>query len=139
MSHNLSDSVLVKQTLAPQSIAGGAVINGSSVDCAGYEQLLAHVELGAIASAANTSLSVKLQESADNSTFTDVNGAATAAILNAGQNAPYLLAVNLSERKRYLRAVVTAGSAGGGLLSASFELSAGRHLPPTQDKPVVLV
>jgi len=137
MSHNLSDSVLVKQALAPQAIAAAAVINGSSLDCAGYESLLVQVEAGAIANTANYSLSVKLQESADNSSFSDISGAATPTLLNAGQNAPYLLSVNLSERKRYLRAVATGGSAGGGLLAVSFTLAGGRHLPPIQDKNLI--
>lgn len=142
MNHTPSQNSLIKQSIAPQAVTGAATVNGTGVDCAGYENALVAIQVGAIVSAANKSLTIKLQESSDNGsvdTFADVTGATTAAIVTAGHNKPYLFDVNLSERERYLRAVVVAGSADGGLVSVAIHLSNGRHLPPTQDNTVVQV
>ncbi len=135
MYGNPSETVLVKQSLAPQAVGSGATATGAGVDCSGYEALLVDIELGAIVDSANVSVTVKLQESSDNGvvdTFADITGATTGAVLNAGQNEPYLFDVNLSERERYIRAVATGGSSGGGLVGVSFHLSRGRKAPPTQ-------
>jgi hypothetical protein len=141
MIQNSTDTVLVKQSLAPQAVAN-ATVNGTGIDCSGYEHLLVVANLGAIADSSNVTLTVKLQESSDDASadpYADITGATTGAIANAGQNNPYVFDVNLSERERYLRAVVTGGSSGGGLVSATFHLSGGRHLPPTQVKTVISV
>ena len=139
MNHTPSENSLIKQTLAPQVVAAGAAVNGTGVDCQGFESALVDIEVGAIVAAANKSLTIKLQDSADNSTFADVINATTAAIVAAGQNKPYLFDVNLSERARYIRAVVTGGSVDGGIVSASIHLSSGRHLPPTQDNAAIQI
>ena len=137
MTHNLSDNVLTKQVIAPQAVAAGASVNGTGVDTTGYEYLQANIQIGAIVAAANKTVTVKLEESANNSTWADIASMATGAIANAGQNASYLIDLNLSERKRYVRATATGGSADGGLVGVSFNLSTGRHLPPTQEKTVI--
>src|SRR5512139_3056258 len=142
MNPNTSDNVLVKKSIAPQAVGSGATVNGTGVDCAGYETLLVDVELGAIVDSANVTLTVKLQESSDDGsvdTYADITSATTGAIANAGQNEPYVFDVNLSEHERYIRAVVTGGASGGGLVSASFHLGGGRHRPPTQVNTVISV
>jgi hypothetical protein len=141
--HTLSDHVKVATTLAPQDLSGAAATKaGDGVDCQGFEGAVLAIEIGAITDAANNSITVKVQESSDNGvsdSYADVSGAATSAILNAGQNEVYLIELNLSERERYLRAYATAGSADGGLLSATFLLFRGRHGPPTQENTVTQV
>jgi hypothetical protein len=142
MYHTPSQNSLVKQSIAPQAVAGAATVNGTGVDCAGYESALVDIEVGAIVAAAGKSLTIKLQESSDNGVadaFADITGATTSAIVAAGQNKPYLFDVNLSEREQYLRAVVTGGAADGGLVSVSIQLSNGRHLPPTQDNTAIQI
>lgn len=137
-----SDTVLVKQSLAPQAVSSGSTVNGTGIDCAGYEALLVDVQMGAIVDAATKTVTVKLQESSDNGNsdpFADITNATTGAIATAGQNEPYLFDVNLSERERYIRAVGIGGAADGGLVSASFHLSRGRHAPPTQVNTVISV
>lgn len=139
--HTPSSSYLVKQAVAPQSAGTGAdSVTGTGIDCLGYEVALFVIEAGAIASAANTSVAVRLQESSDNGvtdTFADLTGATTGTIVNAGENEPYIIEVNLSETERYLRAMVTGGSSAGGLVGVTCILMQGRHLPPTQDNTVV--
>jgi hypothetical protein len=142
MNHYTSDNVLVKKSLAPQAVTTGATVNGTGVDCAGYESLMVDVELGAIVDSANVSVLVKLQQSSDDGsvdTYADITGATTGAVLNAGANEPYVFDVNLSECERYIRAVAIGGASGGGLVSAAFHLSGGRHLPPTQVNTVISV
>ncbi len=140
--HTPSDSVLTKQALAPQDIGTGATVNGTGVDCLGHEVAVLEVNAGAIDSGANKSVTVKLQESSDDGdsdAYADVTDATTGAIDNDGQNEPYLIEVNLSERERYLRAVATGGSADGGLVGAVLNLYRSRHNPPTQDNTVVQI
>jgi hypothetical protein len=142
MNGTQSDHVLVKQSIAPQAVGSGASATGTAVDCMGYETLLVDVELGAIVDSADVSVTVKLQQSSDNGVadaFADITSATTGAVANAGQNEPYLFDVNLSECKRYIRAVATGGSSGGGLVGVSFHLSQKRHNPPTQVNTVTKI
>lgn len=137
--HTISDNSLLYQAIAPQSIASGATVNGTGKDCAGYEQLLAVVEVGL---ATTGDVTVKLQESSDNGsvdTYADVTGATTPAVGPSGDLETYLIEVNLSERERYLRAVATVANGGTVVCGVTFALSRGRHLPPTQQNTVVKV
>ncbi len=136
--HTFSENYLYKQNIAPQSIASGAAVDGTGQDCAGYEELLAHVEVG-LATTGN--VTVKLQESSDNAVadaFADITSATTVAVGPSGDLAPYLIDVNLSERERYIRAVATVAGGGTVVVGVAFELK-GRHLPPTQDHTIVKV
>jgi len=137
--HTVSDNLVVKQNIAPQDVASGATVNGAGQDCAGHEQLLAVVEVG-LATTGN--ITVKLQESSDDGStdaYADITSATTGAVGTTGDNEPYLIDVNLSERERYIRAVATAAGGGDVLVGVSFVLARGRHLPPTQDNTVVKV
>lgn len=137
-----SDHVLNKLSLAPQAVGAGATVNGTGVDKRGWETAQAAIDIGAVVDAANTSVTVKLQESSDDGVsdaYADVSGATTGAVLNAGQNEPYTFDINLSDRERYLRLVATGGSVGGGLVSGEIVLMDGRTLPPTQDNTPVQV
>ena len=136
-----SDAVLVKQAIDTQLAGSGAdAITGSAIDTIGYETLFALVNVGDITDAANNSVEVQLQDSSvSGSGFTDVSGATTGTILNAGDGEPYIIEVNLSEYDRYLKAVVDGGSVDGGYVGVTFCLMLGRHLPPAQDNTVVRV
>ena len=135
-----SDHILNKQSLAPQAIGTGATVNGTGVDTEGFEAGRLEVQAGAVVAGANQSVTVKIQQSSDDAAsdpYADIALATTGAILNAGENEPYLIDINLSETERYLRAVATGGSSAGGLVSAAFNLMTARHSPPTQDNTVV--
>jgi hypothetical protein len=122
-----SDSVLVKQSIPPQSIST-ATVNGTGVDTQGYESMLVIANAGAV----GTSIAVKLQESSDDGdadAYADITDATTGAVTDADE--PYIMDVNLSEYERYIRAVATA--VGVVLVGVVFVLGSGRHLPPSQD------
>lgn len=140
--HTMSDHVRPYQSLAPQAVGSAATVNGTGVDCQGWEGALVVVEMGAIVDTSNITLTVKVQQSSDDGdadAYADVTDATTGAIPNSGENEVYLIELNMSERERYIRAVVTGGSAGGGLVSATIVPFRGRHLPPTQQNTVVQV
>lgn len=96
-------------SVAPQSI-GGAV-NGAGVDLQGCEAALILLNSGA----ATTPATVKVQESADNSTFSDVADSDLIGMSGnssgVAQTASNVNKVSYVGSQRYVRVVTTAGSA----------------------------
>lgn len=72
---DLYNSLAPAQSIVPQAIT--ATANGTGVDLSGYEAADILIDLGTFAGTSPTA-TVKIQESSDNSTFTDV---ATADLL----------------------------------------------------------
>lgn len=116
--HNLTNAT----TLAPAARTASA--NGTGVDLAGYEAALVVFEVGTITDGTHTP---KIQESSDNSTFTDVAagdllGTLAALASNTNQQVGYIGA------KQYIRAVSTvAGATTGGVYSAVVVKGHARH------------
>ncbi len=114
----------VSQSIKPAAYT--ATVTGSSVDAANYDEAMVVIDPGTITDGTHTP---KLQESADNSTFTDVAAAdldgAFAAIATATvQKVGYI------GRLRYLRVVSTVASATtGGVYSATLVLGGLRKRP----------
>lgn len=94
-----------------------ASINGSSVDLVGYGAAMAVVHAGTITDGTHTP---KLQESSDNSSFSDVAAADLDGVF-AALTSNTIQRVGYKGSKRYLRVVVTVtGSpATGGKFSAA--------------------
>ena len=90
--------------------------NGSGVDLKGYEGSAAFV-LSSEAMGASVTLAVKLQESANDSDWSDVSsGAFTTTAANTA--AFEQIALNVSDLKRYVRAAaVVAGGTGTGAVN----------------------
>lgn len=109
-----------KQSLAPAArLTGGSPFNGTGVDTAGYESACALIDFGAWTDGTHTP---KLQDSPDNSTFTDVaagnlDGSFTAVSSGAGQNQTYK--VGYKGAQRYLRVVMTVAGTTTGAVSAA--------------------
>lgn len=113
MNKDLKDKVSLFQSLTPAARAASA--NGSSANLQGYESSMAIVECGVLTDGTHTP---KLQESSDNSTFTDVA---------AGDQLGSLVACTGSSVQKvgyrgilqYLRVVMTvAGATTGAVTSA---------------------
>lgn len=98
-----------KVSVAPQSI-GGAV-SGTGIDLAGAEAALIILNSGA----ATTPATVKVQESDDNSTFTDVADSdligTTGNPAGVAQTASAVAKVSYVGTKRFIRVATTAGTA----------------------------
>ena len=90
--------------------------NGSGVDLQGYEGDAAFI-LAAEAGSSGVTYAVHIEESADNSTFTDISsGSFTTTSANTA--AFEQIALNVSDLKRYVRAVsVVAGGTGAGAVN----------------------
>jgi len=133
-----SDHILVKQSVAPQLITD--TTNGTGVDCLGWETLQVIPNVGDIPT--GDTVTIKLQESSDDGdsdAYADITGATTAALAPAADDEPYTFDVNLSERERYIRAVVSETGAGTSIVGVIFNLMDGRTLPPTQDNTPIQV
>ena len=113
---NLGSKGTAVDILANDVVASTA--NGSGVDLQGYEGEAAFI-LSVEAGGSGITYAVHLEESADNSTFTDItNGSFTTTSANTA--AFEQIALNVSDLKRYVRAVTTvAGGTGAGALNVT--------------------
>jgi hypothetical protein len=111
---NLGSKGTAVDILANDVVASTA--NGSGVDLQGYEGEAAFI-LSAEAGGSGVTYAVHIEDSADNSTFTDVtDGAFTTTSANTASFQQ--IALNISDLKRYCRcAVVVAGGTGTGALT----------------------
>lgn len=127
--HTPSQNVATVHSLAGAITA--AATNGASADCLGYDTAKAVVY--AAPSGAGTTSDFKLQESADNSSWSDVTGGAFTQITTAGGAKLYVMDVNLGKRQRYLRLVHTgAGASAAGTFYGLLELYNARYKPVAQ-------
>lgn len=122
------DAIKAVFTLRPQ--VATSTVNGSSVDTLGYNSAAFVLEVGAVSGTSPT-LDVKIQESADASSWTDVPGA-TFTQVTAANNSQILRVDGLgTSRKRYLRAVATIAGT-----SPSFTLAVEALLGRAYSEPV---
>ncbi|KZY05264.1 MULTISPECIES: hypothetical protein [unclassified Sulfitobacter] len=125
--------VSVSQSIAPQAVT--AALNGASVDLQGYNAALCVIDIGA-GSGTSPTMTVLLQESDDDTTFTDVamsdllGGDQLAQITGTTDEAVYRR--GYVGNKRYLRVRV---SATGGT-SPSFPMAAQVIRGHPNDAPV---
>jgi len=106
MNHNVYDSV--KALYSHRPVTATASANGTGVDTIGYQDAMLTLEVGTVSGTSPT-LAIKLQESDDNSSFSDVTGATLTTVTATG-NSQIMRISNLNTtRKRYLRAVATIG------------------------------
>lgn len=93
-----------------------ATVNRTGVDLVDYEGDIMAV-LDAEAGGASITYAVKIQDSADNSSFADVSGLAFTTT-DANTALRETLRINSDEVRRYIRAVITvAGGTGAGAVS----------------------
>ena len=96
----------------PQSVAVGTADTGG-VDLSKFRRVLFVLDVGVFG--ASATVDMKLQESTDNSTFTDIAGGAITQLAAAGGNNRLatleIRAGQLSAGKRYVRARVTVATA----------------------------
>lgn len=94
------------------ALAGAArrtsTLTGTAIDLQDYDGVgLVTLSSSAAAAGSSPTLDVKLQESADNSTFTDVTSGAFTQVTDAASL--QYMTVNVSALKRYLRVIGTIG------------------------------
>lgn len=99
------DNILSKFSIRPGAYT--STQTGTGVDTLGYNSAVALLEVGTVSGTTPT-LDVKIQDSADNSSFADVTGL-TLTQVTASNNSQVLRieGLNTATRRRYLRAVGT--------------------------------
>lgn len=139
-----TDQVLFKPSLDPEVRTASA--NGASVDRLGYERAVMLVHVGAHdRGTGDETLTVKVQESEDNSTWSDITNASVQIAgdtIDATKGLVKTVEIDLSKpaRKRWLRAVGTAaGTTPSTAYSVSFLLFSPATTPLTQDVTPVKV
>ncbi|MBV9214813.1 MAG: hypothetical protein JO053_01445 [Acidobacteria bacterium] len=126
----------VKTALGVAAAITAATNNGTGIDCLGFEN--AKVVLYSAPSGSGTTSDVKVQDSADNSTFADVTSAAFTQVTTAGGAKIYVGEIKLAKRARYIRIVHTgAGGSAAGFVVATVELYSARRKPVTQTNAAV--
>lgn len=128
MTQEVHSAVKKVQSIAP--ITGSSSINGASADCRGFTHMGVSVMVGVI-TATNT-CTVKLQDSADDSTFADITGAAVTTVdaTDDGTVIPCALKLEPNAINRYVRAVATIATANIAL-GVQLELM-GSYSPPAE-------
>lgn len=109
MKGNLDKTVKALRALVPADMAA-TTVTGPDIDCEGYSEALFILSTGVIA----TSLDVKLQEANEHATtpdtagtYADVAGAAFTQITSANDDTVYVMRVDLTQRRRFLRLTET--------------------------------
>ena len=127
MLHNLGSKSYLGTLLACDSRTASA--NGTGFDLEGSNgaEGEAIIILASDAASAGTSptLDVKLQESSDDSTYTDISGATFTQVTDAAQ-ALEKISINTNDVKRYLRAVGTIGGTSSPAFTYSVALVYGK-------------
>jgi len=111
----LSDELKSYIGIAPQSVSGASAINGTGIDREyqneGFNAVLLALNVGAVSGTPTSfTLTVKLQDSADNSTFADFG---TLTVVGIAASTIYQLAIDIRGARRYVRAVLTPAFTGG--------------------------
>ena len=127
MRDSMQDDTSARLSIAPLLRSANTTVNGTGVDLSGtgnfFRTAMMLVIAGAITDGTHT---FKLQESDDNSTFTDVAAGDLQGTLTAvsSANANTVQRQSYTGSKRYLRAVVTTATATTGGNTASVILLA---------------
>jgi hypothetical protein len=104
----LTTSMLPFQSIAPGAYGAGTQ-EGASVDRTGFDEAM--VLLGSGVTAATGTLDVKVQESDDDATWSDVPSAAFTQITPANDGQLYIGQLRLIGRKKFIRAHGTTATA----------------------------
>lgn len=128
------DSYIVLNIVPVNRTSAGAV-NGAAVAKGDYDAVMAHCPTGAIGSA--TSGDFKLQDSDDDSTWTDIAGAA--AVQLAATDDDKSPAIDAKLTKKYVRAVHTVTGTGGICAGVVLQLYRAKGLPVTNSPASVVV
>lgn len=120
--HSIYDAVKSVVSLVPAVRTSSA--NGTGIDILAYNSAKLVFQAGATDfTSTDETYAIKVQESADNSTFTDISGA-TGSVTAANDTVQIRLdGLNRGSAKRYIRAVITIGGTSPSCAcSAVFEL-----------------
>lgn len=127
----MSANVNLAYNSTPKYGAAGSApgtVNGIGIDTAGYAEATVVLSVGAVASTGT--LNVKVQDSADNSTWADLAGAVFTAVPDTGDNQVQIGMIKLDGNlcRRYIRVVGVVATAAADY-GASVLLSGKQYKP----------
>jgi hypothetical protein len=122
---DMKNNVAAKSSIVPA--VRNSTVNGTGIDLANRDMAIVVFHSGALTDGTHTP---KVQESDDNSTFTDVAAADQEGTL-AAITANAVQWVGYKGKKRYIRAVVTSSGTTGCAYGASMIVGQGRKAPVT--------
>lgn len=125
--------------IVPASRTAGTV-NGTGIDTKGYDAAAFSINLGDIGVA--TTVTCKIQESDDNSAWSDISGAAITQLVSTDDNEAPTIDVVLGgqyNRKRYVRAVLVVAGGNAALSHVACELYRAHEAPVTNSPASVVV
>ena len=122
MIHNLGSKTYLASLLP--ALARTATANGSGVDLQGSNdaegEAVVILDCAAAGAGTTPTYNVKIQDSADNSTFADVTGATFTQVTSTASQQK--LTINANDVQRYIRAVATIGGTSSPSFVASVSL-----------------
>lgn len=122
---DLASNLDVRESIRPA--VHTASVNGQTVDMRGYNSALVAITVGAVAGSGN--VTPKMQESDDDSTWSDVAAADLQGSFPADLAADTVYKVGYLGSKRYVRAVGTLNSGTSVAYAAAFVLGDANLLP----------
>ena len=124
--HTLEQNYKGFNSISPQNITSATTTNGASVDTKELgDDLMVVLSLGTLTG--SHTIDVKLQDSADDSTFADISGATFPQITESADDTVAALKLNLEGLNRFIRVVsVTAGTVTASNISAAVLVKAVR-------------
>lgn len=125
----------VYQAVAPANVTSAGAVSSSGIARGEFDRCCAIVNLGAIG--ASAALDFKLQESDDDSTYTDITGAAITQLGASDDNK--VARVDAPVKKKYVKAVPTVTGTNGVLFGVVLELYNGRARLPYTNTPADVV
>ena len=114
--------------------AGQTAINGAMVDMQGYEGVVAVVEMGTIAATAVTSIKWQQSDTTTSADFSDLEG--TGIAIAADDDDEIFVSELYKPTKRFVRLVVSRGTANAALRAATYIQYKARSAPVTQGTDV---
>lgn len=134
-----SGEVLRPERAVAPDAHGVGTVNGADIDISGFSECAFHLDVGTVG--ASGTVDAKVQEAADDGsgspdTYSDVAGTTITQITATDKTA--LISLNAEKRKKFLRLVVTVGTAASDLAATAIK-SRGKYQPTTQDADEVLI
>jgi len=131
----LAEDTYCVLNIVPVNRTSAEAVNGTTVAKGDYDAVLAHCPTGAIG--ASTQGDFKLQESDDDSTWTDISGAAAVQLGASDDDKSPTIDTRLT--KKYVRAVHTVTGTGGICAGVVLQFYRAKSLPVTNSPASVVV
>lgn len=131
--NQLAKATKIMSAVTPTAgAAGTSAINGTTLDCSGYDGVLIGVHFGTIVAGAVTSIKAQHGDASDMSDAADISGSSV-TINDTDDDKVFYIDVRV--KKRYLRVVVSRATQNA-TVAAVYVLYDAHNVPSAQDSAV---